>query len=62
MDSEEEEELALLSLLICGDGKRRQNGKRKYWVKNTFQKRNKHGAFSKLVNEMRLGGREYYFK
>ena len=62
MDSEEEEELPLLSLLICDDGKRRQNGKRKYWVKNIFQKRNKHGAFSKLVKEMRLGGRKYYFK
>ena len=58
----EEKELALLSLLICGDGKQRQNRKRKYWVKNFFRKRNKHGAFSKLVNEMRLGGREYYFK
>ena len=61
MDSEEEE-VALLCLLICDYGKRREKRKRKYWVKNIFRKRNELGAFSTLVNEMRLGDREYYFK
>ena len=36
--------------------------KRKYWVRNIFQKQNELGTFSTLVNEMRLGDREYYFK
>ena len=61
MDSEEEE-VALLCLLICDDGKRREKRKRKYWVKNIFQKLSLLGAFSTLVNEMKLRDREYYFK
>ena len=56
MDSEEEE-VALLCLLICDDGKRRENRKQKYWVRNTFGKRNELAAFSSSVNEMRLGDR-----
>ena len=57
MDSEEEE-VALRCLLICDDGKRRETRKRKYWVRNIFRKRKELGAFSTLVNEMRLGGRQ----
>ena len=36
MDSKGEE-VALLCLLICDDGKRREKRKRKYWVKKSFE-------------------------
>lgn len=58
----EEGEVALLCLLICDDGKRRKNRKRKYWVRNVFLKQSEFGTFSTLVNEMRLTDWEYYFK
>ena len=58
----EEEEVALLCLLICDDGKRREKRKRKDWVRNIFWKQNELEAFSTLVNGMRLGDKEYYFK
>ena len=62
MTDSEEEKVALLCLLNCGDGQRREKRKQKYWGSNIFRKRKKLGSFSTLVNQMRLGDREYYFK
>ena len=63
MDSSEEEEIALLSVILFDNkSRRKQPKKRRFWVREIFQRREERGVFLKLVTELQLGDREYYFK
>ena len=61
MDSSEAEEIALLSVtLFDNKSKRKQAERRRFWVREKFQRHEEHGVFSNSATE--LQGREYYFK
>ena len=46
--SEEEEEIALLSVILFDNkSKRKQAKARRFWVREIFQRREEHGVFSK---------------
>ena len=64
MDSSEEEELALLglALIMDGDGKKKKKRKHRLWVREIYKKREKQGAFSNLLSELRLDDKDYFFK
>ena len=48
MDSSEEEEIALLSVILFDNkSKRKQAKTRRFWVREIFQRREEHGVFSK---------------
>ena len=47
MDSSEEEEIALLSVILFDNkNKRKQAKTRRFWVREIFQRREEHGVFS----------------
>ena len=63
MDSSEAKEIALLSVtLFDNKSKRKQAERRRFWVREKFQRYEEHGVFSNSATELQLGGREYYFK
>ena len=62
MDSSEEE-IALLSVILFNNkNRRKQTKKRRFRVRQIFQRREEHGVFSNLVTELQFGDRKYYFK
>ena len=71
MSDSDEEELYLHYLLVLLVRRRRRrrkqqfnnkNKKRKQWVRDIFTRRDELGEYSNLVQELRLGDREFYFK
>ena len=58
MDSSEEE-IVLLSVTSFDNKSRKKQAKKSHvWVREIFQRREKHGVFSNLVTELQLGDRE----
>ena len=60
MDLSEEEDLALLDVILLDEGKKRR--KRRFWVREIFQKREKQGVYSNLLQELKLHDRKYFFR
>ena len=55
--------LLLIFLLRKRRRKRKRDYKRKrFWVRSIFQRRKKQGEYHNLVQELRLGDREFYFR
>ena len=53
MDSSEAEEIALLSVILFDNkSRRKQAKKRRFWIREIFQRREEHGVFSNLVTEL----------
>ena len=66
MEDELDFDLEIL-LLVFLMRKRRRKRKRDYkpkrfWVRNIFKRRIKQGEYHNLVQELRLGDREFYFR
>lgn len=61
---EEDVDYLLVAVLLRRRRRRRDVEKRKkrFWVREIYQKRSTHGLFHSLVQELRLADREYYFK
>ena len=50
MDLSEEEEIALLNVILVDSKSRRNEAKkRRIWVREIFQRREEHGVFSNLI-------------
>ena len=53
MDSSEEEEIALLSVILFDNKSRRKQAKKRcFWVREIIQRHEEHGVFSNLVTEL----------
>ena len=51
MDSSEEEQLALLSVILFDNKSRRKQAKKRcFWVREIIQRHEEHGVFSNLVS------------
>ena len=67
-DSDEEMMDMLSLLLITRRRRKRKNVKKKhrqkprFWVRPIFQLREQHGEYHCLVQELRRGDREYFFR
>ena len=42
--------------------KKKINKSIRFWVREIFKKRNQHGLYNNLIQELRFGDREFYFK
>ena len=62
MSDSEEEDILFLQLVILFKMKKKKERKRKKWVRDLFRKREGKGAFSNLVQEMKLADRESFFR
>ena len=65
--SDQDIDLCLIAVLLLRRKRKRENTlkkrkKRKYWVRSIYRKREEHGIFHCLVQELRLGDREFYFR
>lgn len=61
---EEELYLIMLNLLLKRKKRRRQNKniKKRKWVRDIFLKRDNLSEYSNLVQELRLGDHQFYFR
>ena len=41
---------------------RHKRRRHRFWVREIFQRRNEYGVFYTLMQELRLGDREYFFR
>ena len=63
MDAEDFELAVIAIILLRRVRKRRfKRKRRKQWVRTIFKEREVKGAYYQLINDMRLNGREFYFK
>ena len=68
MDVITDEELLNISILVLillkqkRKKKKKINKSRRFWVRGIFKKRNQHGLYNNLIQELRFGAREFYFK
>ena len=64
MDVIADEELLNISILILIllKQKQKKNKSRRFWVREIFKKRNQHGLYNNLIQELQFGDREFYFK
>ena len=68
MDVITDEELLNISILVLILLKQKRKKKKKisksrrFWVREIFKKRNQHGLYNNLIQELRFGDREFYFK
>ena len=54
----EEEDILFLQLAILFKMKKKEERKRKKWVRELFRKQEEKGAFNNLIQEMKLADRE----
>jgi len=60
-DSSDEEIVA--ALLLMKDLKRKRKRKQPFtWVRDMYKEREEKGAYKQLIEEMKVGDREYYFR
>ena len=58
MSDSEEEDILFLQLAVLFKMKKKDERKRKKWVRELFRKQEEKGAFNNLIQEMKLADRE----
>ena len=58
MSDSEEEDILFLQLAVLFKMKKKEERKRKKWVRELFRKQEEKGAFNNLIQEMKLADRE----
>ena len=61
MDSSEEEDLAMLAVILIDDEGTKQLRRRRFWIREIFRRREIQGAYLNLLQELKIHDREYFF-
>ena len=61
------EEIILLTLILCRRRRKKKNynatrSKPRFWVRDIFTRRERHGESHRLVLELKLSNREFFFR
>ena len=60
MDSSEEEDLAMLAVILIDDEGTKQLRRRRFWIREIFRWRETQGAYLNLLQELKIHDKEYF--